>query len=347
MPRKKSAPVRKQVSSSLSSSADTGASSLNGPGNFVSFATAAAAADAAANLSPRHECHPMVTAPLLKSAAQETADAALDEYTLLAFWELPSWLQNNPHIKTGYRAKFTMRLTLLSLFRMHNETLNVWTHLLGFLLVLGIIISNTYGYWESSWLDKAIFYVFWFSALLCLAASTLYHWMHCYSARACYNLALVDYCSIAVLVVGSFYPTIYYGFAHGRFWQVLYLSAITVFGSVGIIGPFFSALPRTGVSSDSDTVVHRHRCVRYNSDRARALANSRVGHSAAHLRDVRQLRRWHADLRIAYPGALVAGKVRSAVLITSAVALLRGGRHLVSSYALCTIVRTLDGARVV
>ncbi len=43
--------------------------------------------------------------------------------------KLPRWHTPYPYIQTGYRARFTYRLSFASLFRLHNETLNVWTEL--------------------------------------------------------------------------------------------------------------------------------------------------------------------------------------------------------------------------
>ena len=38
----------------------------------------------------------------------------------------------NKHIKSGYRINFNSSWRILqSLFMIHNETINVWTHLLG------------------------------------------------------------------------------------------------------------------------------------------------------------------------------------------------------------------------
>lgn len=51
----------------------------------------------------------------------------------------------NEHLQSGYRMNYTSwRHILNSLFEWHNETLNIWTHLVGFciffvlLLVLGL-----------------------------------------------------------------------------------------------------------------------------------------------------------------------------------------------------------------
>jgi len=48
------------------------------------------------------------------------------------------------HIETGYRINFSSpRLCLSSLFQLHNETANIWTHLLGVLcfFFLGIYLT--------------------------------------------------------------------------------------------------------------------------------------------------------------------------------------------------------------
>ena len=49
-------------------------------------------------------------------------------------------MQDNEYIKEGYRVGFnTVRKVLRSLFMIHNETTNVWSHLLGALLFVGFL----------------------------------------------------------------------------------------------------------------------------------------------------------------------------------------------------------------
>jgi hypothetical protein len=43
--------------------------------------------------------------------------------------ELPPWFTPYPFVLTSYRSGFSYRLCLTSLFRLHNETLNVWSEL--------------------------------------------------------------------------------------------------------------------------------------------------------------------------------------------------------------------------
>lgn len=65
------------------------------------------------------------------------------KYGLLSFHELPEYMKDNEFIVNYYRANWPLRQVFFSLFRWHNETLNVWTHLLGFVLFLGLTIANS------------------------------------------------------------------------------------------------------------------------------------------------------------------------------------------------------------
>lgn len=48
-------------------------------------------------------------------------------YPLLCFWELPEYMKDNEYILRYYRANWPLKQALFSVFRWHNETLNVWT----------------------------------------------------------------------------------------------------------------------------------------------------------------------------------------------------------------------------
>ena len=48
-----------------------------------------------------------------------------------AYSNLPPELQDNEYITTGYRVEMSYWETIKSLFGLHNETGNIWTHLIG------------------------------------------------------------------------------------------------------------------------------------------------------------------------------------------------------------------------
>ncbi|KAK9070821.1 hypothetical protein SSX86_011223 [Deinandra increscens subsp. villosa] len=64
------------------------------------------------------------------------------EYPLLRFEELPEYMKDNEFILNYYRADWPLKQALFSLFHWHNETLNVWTHLIGFVVFLALTITN-------------------------------------------------------------------------------------------------------------------------------------------------------------------------------------------------------------
>ncbi|XP_062203556.1 heptahelical transmembrane protein 4-like [Phragmites australis] len=59
---------------------------------------------------------------------------------LIGYDALPDWLKDNEFIHGYYRCEWPMTETILSIFSIHNETLNVWSHLIGFLLFLCLTI---------------------------------------------------------------------------------------------------------------------------------------------------------------------------------------------------------------
>lgn len=61
-------------------------------------------------------------------------------YPLCDFSSLPDYLRDNEFIVRHYRANWPLKQTLWSIFKIHNETGNIWTHLLGFVLFLSLTI---------------------------------------------------------------------------------------------------------------------------------------------------------------------------------------------------------------
>jgi hypothetical protein len=65
-------------------------------------------------------------APLRKRGQGRAAESKLH-----AFNTLPEYLADNEYIREYYRADYSIKESVQSLFRIHNETGNIWTHLLG------------------------------------------------------------------------------------------------------------------------------------------------------------------------------------------------------------------------
>lgn len=54
------------------------------------------------------------------------------------FSKLPDWLQDNDFLTHGHRPPLpSFRACFRSIFRLHTETANIWTHLLGCVAFIG------------------------------------------------------------------------------------------------------------------------------------------------------------------------------------------------------------------
>lgn len=69
----------------------------------------------------------------------DTAKAAVvGAQRLLRFEELPPLWQENKYVLTGYRFCTSSSQCLRTIFMLHNETMNIWSHLIGFVFFAGL-----------------------------------------------------------------------------------------------------------------------------------------------------------------------------------------------------------------
>ena len=112
-----------------------------------------------------------ISIPQATSKAQDTPTSRL-----LTWSEIPHWYQDNRIITSGYRPLlYSSCACLKSVFSLHNETLNIWTHLLpattftGLQLVLQVAIDVRFP--EANTLDRFVFATNLASAIICLILS--------------------------------------------------------------------------------------------------------------------------------------------------------------------------------
>lgn len=74
-------------------------------------------------------------------------DGAAKKPKILTIEHAPEWLVDNKYIIYGYRVDFTKKRDLLkSLFMKHNELMNIWTHLIGGIVFVGLVFYTVYNY---------------------------------------------------------------------------------------------------------------------------------------------------------------------------------------------------------
>lgn len=67
------------------------------------------------------------TTPKSPGRAHELWRKVKKQYELVEYHVLPEYLRDNEYILRHYRSDWPMKETLLSIFTIHNETLNIWT----------------------------------------------------------------------------------------------------------------------------------------------------------------------------------------------------------------------------
>lgn len=205
------------------------------------------------------------------------------EYRLLEYHTLPDYLKDNEYILGHYRADLTFSQAFRSLFEWHNETVNIWTHLLGFVFFLILTIFTVVELWqwqtslskcqrdqgqENNTYEPCLllvmkeqvakvmgpvlqrttrwpFFVFMGGSMFCLLASTVCHLFTCHSKPLAIFLMRVDYAGIAVMIATSFFPPIYYVFQCTPIWQWVYLGAISIMGMI-MVGVLFAPVCQSG-----------------------------------------------------------------------------------------------------
>ena len=65
--------------------------------------------------------------------------------SLLAFEDLPEWMQGDPYIRRGYRKQLdSLTECYESLFYLHNESVNIWSHLLAGVFFFALLLTADY-----------------------------------------------------------------------------------------------------------------------------------------------------------------------------------------------------------
>ena len=132
--------------------------------------------------------------------------------------DLPDWLKDdNPYLTSGQRPPMnSIKECFKSMFRIHSQTGDIWTHLIGSIV---FIIITIICYVEPSFQkmhknlnfeEEIIFLLFFIGVNACLSFSWLYHTLLCHSEWVSIFFQKIDYLGILLNIGGSFLPVIYY-----------------------------------------------------------------------------------------------------------------------------------------
>jgi len=120
----------------------------------------------------------------------------------------------NEHVLSGFRAEMSFLKAALTLFAWHNETLNVWTHLVAFVafacLAVTTLLEEHHNQWTVSCWPLLVFHA---GAMYVFLGSTTFHLLLCAGGRTNYErLRKLDFSGIVVVMFSMFVPFCQYSF---------------------------------------------------------------------------------------------------------------------------------------
>ena len=140
-----------------------------------------------------------------------------DMPTTLTWQHLPEWAKDNEYIHTSYRPiSHSYIICLKSCFYIHNETGNIYSHLLATFWMLALSLYFYYfakaQYKDANMDDWIMFGSFFLGATICFALSSVYHTLSNHS-HAVHDVYLrLDLLGISAVTAGCFLPGVWYTF---------------------------------------------------------------------------------------------------------------------------------------
>lgn len=160
---------------------------------------------------------------------------------ILRSWdEIPSWQQDNEYILSSYRqATGSFKRCFESLTYIHNETINIYSHVVGAAIFL---IAPVFAY-EALYLryplaspaDIFVFSTFFYGVSICFVFSATYHIISNHSPKVQKMGNQLDYLGIVILMWGSTIPSIYYGFYCDPRLQKIYLANVSFLATLCVV----------------------------------------------------------------------------------------------------------------
>jgi adiponectin receptor len=125
--------------------------------------------------------------------------------------DAPEYLvQTNPYILGGYRREMSFMQAISTLFIWHNETINIWSHLIAFLVFIGFVIEDVVVFSN----DRMPLFIFHFGCSCLFAVSTCFHLFSCVNKNTFTILRKLDFCAITFVI-----HTMFWSYCRYAFWD--------------------------------------------------------------------------------------------------------------------------------
>jgi len=167
---------------------------------------------------------------------------------LIEYKQCPKWLTDNPYIISSYRPPcYSYKACYKSLFYVHNETGNIYTHLIGTVLFTLFYGFTAFQYipsfkeLDSLEITSIIMSVV--GGFICMYFSSHFHLFSSHSLKVNRNWLTCDFIGIVSLIYTTGLPLSYYSFYCLPEFRVKYMAVSAIVGAVSLVSmlnPVFS-----------------------------------------------------------------------------------------------------------
>lgn len=170
-------------------------------------------------------------------AVQVGRDAAKSFQHIWSWEDLPRWMQSDPYIRRGYRRQLdSFSACFQSIFYLHNESVNIWSHLLPTLVYLSVLLATDYKILHNgvtlSTADNAVIQTYIAGSIACLTFSAWFHIVAAHSEPVATRFLKLDYLGILLNVVACAVTFIYAGLYGKPSLQAFYISLFVICATV-------------------------------------------------------------------------------------------------------------------
>ena len=154
--------------------------------------------------------------------------------SLLEWAQLDQWMKDNEYILTGYRrASYSYSRSIKSIFALHNETANIWSHLIGAFL-FGLSLFHFYhSVWPqietAHYGDIVAVTIYYVGVVNCFILSSTYHTLSNHSKEVHKFGNELDHLGVVFVIYGSTMPGTYFEFYCNPQLRTLYWILSTIF----------------------------------------------------------------------------------------------------------------------
>ncbi|XP_014208828.1 progestin and adipoQ receptor family member 3 [Copidosoma floridanum] len=146
---------------------------------------------------------------------------------LLPFHLAPEYLRFNPYILKGYRGYLTTKLCIESIFWWTNETINIWSHIFGFVLFCCLTFYDLYLVnITAPFGDKVLCALLLVCFQACMILSSVYHTFSCRSEKDYWYFLSYDLLGVALSLLAIYMSGVYYAFWCHKLLQRFYLVTV-------------------------------------------------------------------------------------------------------------------------